>query len=60
MFISGVQCDECGTILYFHGMVGKGMVEKLAKKEGWQVIRKSGMTPEQAYCPGHVKRRKKT
>lgn len=32
-----MYCDGCGEIRHFHGCVGKLLMERLARKDGWSV-----------------------
>ena len=57
MFISGARCDVCGTIVFWEGKLDKNTMSRKLKKDGWKIIRKSGQTLEQTYCPAHASRR---
>jgi len=52
-YISGVQCEVCGTITFFKGRMEKGDLFKKMKAEGWTIIRKNGQIPERTFCPSH-------
>ena len=32
-----MYCDACGEIRHLNGSVGKNLMERLARKDGWQI-----------------------
>lgn len=32
-----MYCDGCGALRHFNGAVGKNLMERLARKDGWSI-----------------------